>query len=295
MAVAALGADSPRANPWLPWALLALGLASMYVPVYLWAAGDIWQSDEHAHGPLILIVAIWIFWREKDRILAAGTGPAPAVGIPIFAFGLLLYVLGRIMGFSILQFLAQMPLVAGIVLAVAGPAALRAAWFPLLYLIFMVPLPGVVVDAVTGHLKQWVSVVAEELLYAAGYPIARSGVTLTVGQYQLLVADACSGLNSMFSLAALGALFIHIMGRKSRLHTALLVLSIVPIAFAANIVRVISLVLITYHFGDAAGQGFLHGAAGIVLMLVALAAFFVLDWVLARWLTNRPTPGTARA
>jgi exosortase/archaeosortase family protein len=68
------------------------------------------------------------------------------------------------------------------------------------------------------------------------------------------------------------------------------VLSIVPIAFAANIVRVISLVLITYHFGDAAGQGFLHGAAGIVLMLVALAAFFALDWCLQRWL-----PGAARA
>ena len=108
----------------------------------------------------------------------------------------------------------------------------------------------------------------------------------TIGRYELLVADACSGLNSMFSLAALGALFIHIMGRQSRLHTALLVLAIVPIAFAANIVRVVSLVLITYHFGDAAGQGFLHGAAGIVLMLVALLAFFALDWCLARWLPD---------
>jgi exosortase B len=282
MAVAALGADGPRANPWLPWALLALGLASMYVPVYLWAAGDIWQSDEHAHGPLILIVAIWIFWREKDRILAAGTGPAPAVGIPIFAFGLLLYVLGRIMGFSILQFLAQMPLVAGIVLAVAGPAALRAAWFPLLYLIFMVPLPGVVVDAVTGHLKQWVSVVAEELLYAAGYPIARSGVTLTVGQYQLLVADACSGLNSMFSLAAVGLLYIYITARKSLVHNAIMVAAILPIAFVANIVRVIALVLVTYYLGDETAQGFLHGTAGILLMVVALVAFFIVDAVLAR-------------
>jgi exosortase/archaeosortase family protein len=107
---------------------------------------------------------------------------------------------------------------------------------------------------------------------------------ITVGRYELLVADACSGLNSMFSLAALGALFIHIMGRKGRLHTAVLVLSILPIAFAANIVRVISLVLLTYHFGDAAGQGFLHGAAGILLMLVALAAFFALDAGLSRWL-----------
>jgi exosortase/archaeosortase family protein len=88
----------------------------------------------------------------------------------------------------------------------------------------------------------------------------------------------------MFSLAALGALFIHIVGREGRLHTALLVAAIVPIAFAANIVRVVSLVLVTYHFGDAAGQGFLHGAAGIVLLLVALAAFFVLDALLLHWL-----------
>jgi exosortase/archaeosortase family protein len=103
---------------------------------------------------------------------------------------------------------------------------------------------------------------------------------ITVGQYELLVADACSGLNSMFSLAALGALFIHIMGRASRLHTILLVLSIVPIAFVANIVRVISLVLITYHFGDAAGQGFLHGAAGIALMIGALAMLILLHRLL---------------
>jgi exosortase/archaeosortase family protein len=86
----------------------------------------------------------------------------------------------------------------------------------------------------------------------------------------------------MLSLAALGALFIHLKGSGSRLHAALLVASIVPIAFAANIVRVIALVLITYHFGDAAGHGFLHGAAGIVLMLAALAAFFALDALLSR-------------
>jgi exosortase len=149
-----------------------------------------------------------------------------------------------------------------------------------------VPLPGTLIDALTEPLKHWISIIVVDLLHLVGYPIGRSGVMLTVGRYELLVADACSGLNSMFSLAALGALFIHIMGRKSRLHTALLVLAIVPIAFAANIVRVVSLVLITYHFGDAAGQGFLHGAAGIVLMLVALLAFFALDWCLARWVTK---------
>jgi exosortase len=129
-----------------------------------------------------------------------------------------------------------------------------------------------------------------EVLHAAGYPIARSGVIITVGQYQLLVADACSGLRSMFSLAALGTLFMYMMARESRVHNALMLASIIPVAMISNIVRVIALVLVTYHFGDEAGQGFLHGAAGMVLMLVALAAFFALDAVLL-WLIPR---GAAR-
>ena len=108
----------------------------------------------------------------------------------------------------------------------------------------------------------------------------------------MLVADACSGLHSMYSLSALGTLFMYIMARRSKLHNAIMLASILPIAFVANIVRVIALVLITYHFGDEAGQGFLHGAAGIVLMLVALVCFFALDALLARVLPTRE-PGRA--
>src|SRR5699024_5357964 len=126
-----------------------------------------------------------------------------------------------------------------------------------------------------------------ELLYDVGYPISRNGVVLTIGQYQLLVADACSGLHSMYSLSALGTLFMYIMARPSKLHNAIMLASILPIAFLANIVRVIALVLITYHLGDGAGQGFLHGAAGMVLMLVALVGFFALDALLERVL-RRP-------
>ena len=85
-----------------------------------------------------------------------------------------------------------------------------------------------------------------------------------------------------------GTLFMYIMARRSKLHNAIMLASILPIAFAANIIRVVVLVLITYHFGDAAGQGFLHGAAGIVLMLVALACLFALDALLARVLPARP-------
>src|SRR4029079_17428150 len=105
-----------------------------------------------------------------------------------------------------------------------------------------------------GPLKQWISTIVVSVLYAVGYPIAQSGVMISIGQYQLLVADACSGLHSMFSLSALGTLSVCIGGRKSGVHSAIMRPSILPIAFIANICRVIVLVLITYHLGDAAGQ-----------------------------------------
>jgi exosortase B len=282
----------PLQQPWL-WA--ALGLAALYLPSYWDAAHGLWQTDEFGHAPLILAIVAWLFWQVRQPVASAPSAPSRGSGWLLLALGLALYALGRTAGVSSVEFASQLFIAAALLLLLKGTQALRLAWFPVFYLVFMVPLPGTLIDAMTEPLKHWISIIVVDVLHWVGYPIGRTGVMITVGQYELLVADACSGLNSMFSLAALGALFIHIMGRKSRLHTALLVLSIVPIAFAANIVRVISLVLITYHFGDAAGQGFLHGAAGIVLMLVALAAFFVLDWVLARWLTNRRTPGAARA
>lgn len=280
MAVAAQA--HPR--PLEPWLWVALGAAALYLPSYWHAAQGLWQTDEFGHAPLILGIVAWLFWQSRQAVAAAPSAPRSGSGWLLLALGLALYALGRTAGVSSVEFASQVFVAAAVLLLLKGPQALRVAWFPVFYLIFMVPLPGTVVDALTEPLKHWISIIVVELLHAVGYPIGRSGVMLTVGRYELLVADACSGLNSMFSLAALGALFIHIMGRQSRLHTALLVLAIVPIAFAANIVRVVSLVLITYHFGDAAGQGFLHGAAGIVLMLVALLAFFALDWCLSRWL-----------
>jgi exosortase/archaeosortase family protein len=91
----------------------------------------------------------------------------------------------------------------------------------------------------------------------------------------------------MFSLAALGTLFMYVMDRPSWIHNAIMVATIVPIAFAANIVRVIVLVLVTFHLGDEAGQGFLHGAAGIVLLVVALLLFFAVDALLALFMQRR--------
>ncbi|MEI6299853.1 MAG: exosortase B [Betaproteobacteria bacterium] len=272
-----------------PWAIAIAGYAAMYMPIYWWAFNTIWQEEDHAHGALILLVVAWLFWDQRKAILAVSPKPAPAAGWSCFLFGLAVYGLGRLLNISILEIGSQVPVLVGAFLLLLGWPGVRAAWFPLLYVVFMIPLPGVLVDAVTGPLKQWISYIAESVLYSAGYPIARQGVVLAIGQYQLLVADACSGLHSMFSLSALGVLFLYIMRRTSVLHNAIMIASILPIAFAANIIRVMVLILVTFHLGDEAGQGFLHGGAGMLLMMVALITFMVLDAVLARVLKPRVT------
>lgn len=266
----------------LEWILVLVGLLVLYVPTFYNLATWLWQQEDHAHGPIVLAIIVWLIWRGRAALFNASNDRAPAAGFTLLVFGLLIYALGRALGVTIFEVGALAPILAGVLLAMRGWPALRALWFPIIFVAFVVPLPGVFVDAMTGPLKQSVSEVTVQILRLAGYPIAREGVILTIGQYQLLVADACSGMNSMFSLAALGLLFMHMTARASLLHNAMVLASILPIAFAANIVRVLVLILITYHFGDEAGQGFLHGSAGMVLLLSALASLLLLDAVLAR-------------
>jgi exosortase len=184
----------------------------------------------------------------------------------------------------VLQFEALALLIAAcaIVLMQCGTSVLLALALPLAALVLVVPMPGIVVQAVTLPLKIGVSQVAEALAHAAGYPVARSGVILAIDQYRLLVADACAGLASMFTLEAMGLLYMQMRGAAGRRRDALLALLLVPIAFVANVVRVLVLVLVTYHLGEAAASGFLHGFAGVLLFVVAMGLMLGTDALLAR-------------
>lgn len=264
----------------LEWLPIATGLLLLYAPTFYGLANTLWQEEEQGHGPLILAVIIWLFWDQRQLLLAPSGRPAPVAGYVALVLGLLFYALGRSQDITLLEVGSLAPVLAGTLLILRGWPAIRTFWFPLLFIIFLLPVPGMVIDAITLPLKQTVSDVVERLLYAGGYPIARNGVVLMIGQYQLLVADACSGLNSMFSLSALGVLYLYLMRSKSWLHNALLIASILPIAFIANIIRVIMLVLVTYYLGDEAGQGFLHDFSGMMLFVIALLGLFGFDRLL---------------
>src|SRR6202012_940274 len=150
-----------------------------------------------------------------------------------------------------------------------GAGVLARHWFPFLYLAFAVPPPGYAVDALTAPLKLFVSQAATGIVALAGLPVAREGVVIYVAQYQLLVEDACSGMNSIFGLLAIGLFYIYLVRGSLLRYSILLAVLMIPIAVAANIVRVIIVILLTYYFGDEVGQGFLHFAAGISLFVIA--------------------------
>lgn len=269
------------ANVDLPALLLVvLGLLVVYVPEYMELSQTIWRSDEQGHGPIIFAVSLWLLYGLRHTVAELPSRPATVSAVVVLVVGALLYALGRSQDIWIFSIGSQIWVLAGLALLFKGWRGLRVIWFPLFFMLFMVPLPEALVAAVTAPLKSAVSLVASNLLYAMGYPVGRSGVMLTVGQYQLMVADACAGLNSMFTLEALGMLYMNLMRYTSVARNVTLAVMLVPIAFCANIGRVMILVLVTYYFGDAAGQGFVHGFAGMVLFMIALMLMLVVDKLL---------------
>lgn len=267
------------------WWPVLLGLACLFVPTFYTLFNGMWTTEEQAHGPIILFLSLWLAYRTWPAVLAAPVKPA-AAGWPLAVLAMMLYIVGRsqlITAFEILSFILAL---AAVLLIKRGARALVLLWFPFFFMLFMVPLPGPLVSMLTMPMKMAVSYVTEHLLFMAGYPIARSGVILQIGQYQLLVADACAGLQTLLTLEALGLFYLNLVRHTSAFRNVMLALLIIPISFLANVIRVIVLCLITYYFGDAAGQGFLHGFAGMVLFLTALTLILSMDSFL-QWIVKK--------
>lgn len=264
-----------------PWLLAGAGLLALYVPTLVSLFSSIWASDAQGHGPIVLGISVWLIYRRWPELMDVhASSPRPVLAWTLLLIAALCYALGRSQGIWIFEVGSSMVFVSGLVLLLRGPMQLRAIAFAIFFMLFMIPLPGALVDALTQPMKMAVSYVAENLLHALGYPISRSGVILQIGPYQLLVADACAGLHTLFTLEALGLLYLNLVRHSSLFRNVALAILIVPISFTANVIRVCVLTLITYYFGDAAGQGFLHGFAGMVLFLSALMLIIATDGLL---------------
>jgi exosortase B len=273
------------------WPLL-IGFLCLLIPTLIDVGAEAWSRDEGVHGPIVMATGIWLIvraWPEVKHLAAPGNRLLATLGA--FA-SLCVYVFGRGLSFISLEVMALLGFFLSLAYLYFGLALLKRMWFPILYLGFLIPLPGWVLDSITAPLKEWVSICAENVLGWIGYPIAREGVTLHVAQYQLLVEDACAGMNSIISLTAVGLFYIYLLHNASWRYALFLFCWIIPAALFANLIRVMGLVLITYHMGNEAAQGFLHSTAGIVMFVAALLSIFLVDKIMAP-VRNRLSGGRA--
>jgi exosortase len=267
--------------------VLAVGCALLVLPTMYAVATKTWTTEQGGHGPLVLATGIWAVWREiKGKVIEHRPGRL-AVGLPLLALSLAVFVFARITGILEIEAFAMYgALISGAYLVLGG-MVLRAIWFPLVYLAFALPPPDSVVAAVTQPIKIAISSWTVSVLYLLGYPVAGSGVAIQIGQYQLLVAAACAGLNSIVTLTALCLFYVYLKHRSNVLAFVMIALAAIPVAVISNFVRVLALVLITYYFGDAVAQGFVHDFAGLLMFAVALLTIFGVDQLVSRLIAKR--------
>ncbi len=276
---------------------MAVAFVVAYIPTYVRLANGPWQTEQEGHGPLIMLAAAWLAWQQRGKLAEIVQKPAPVAGWIVLIASLLLMAVTRSQDILMVETATQIPVLLGCILLMGGWTLARVFAFPLAFLIFSIPPPGWILDALTVPLKSWVSDVVTNFLYALGYPIAQNGVIIMIGSYELMVKDACSGMNSIFALSAIGVFYIYEFVPDNWLRRALLIVSIIPITIMANLFRVLALVLGSYYFGVDRVEGLFHDVTGIALFVFALALFFLLDSALIGlgYLLRRVFPASAGA
>jgi exosortase len=278
--VATLVEQRPAARFLRHWPLV-LGLAALAVPTFITLGKQVWSTESGAQGPIVLCTGLWLLWRRIPTLEKDAVPGAPWLTGLMTVGALALYTFGRAYDFISLETAGLYGVALAFLHSYFGVRALLGIWFPLLYLAFMVPPPGWLIDSLTAPLKEFVSLIATDVLQLFGIPIVREGVTLQVAQYELLVEDACSGMNSLTGLIAISLFYIYLLRNASWRYSLFLVCLVIPIAIVANIIRIMVLVLLTYFFGDGVAQGFLHMTAGLFLFATALALVFAIDHLIS--------------
>jgi exosortase len=256
---------------------LVLGFAVLAIPTLVTLGQQSWSTEAGGHGPIVLATGAWLLWRQAPQFRReAVPGNSWLTGV-MLAVALAAYVFGRAYDYITLQAGGVYGVGVAMLHARYGLRLLLKNWFPFFYLAFAIPPPTSVLDAVTSPLKHFVTMASTSTLGHFGLPVGRQGVTIFVAQYQMLVEDACSGMNSLIGLTAISLFYVYLLRGSSLAYSLLLTCFIIPIAIVANIIRIMVLILLTYFFGDAVAQGFLHFTAGIFLFATALALVFALD------------------
>jgi exosortase len=257
--------------------LLFGGLYSAVAPplVRQWA-----DDDDYTHGFLILPLALYFVWERREVLRRIEVRPQ-LLGAGLLGLGLLMLVVGSVGAELFLQRFSLIVVLAGLVWLILGTAFLRELLFPIAFLVFMVPLPAIVMNAVAFPLQLFAAQSATFCMQAAGIPVLREGNTIVLSNTTLEVVEACSGIRSLQALLSLGAVYGYFTQKAVWKRWALLILS-VPIAIAANAFRVAGTGFLAHFIGAEAAQGFYHSFAGWIVFAVAFVLLLGVGTLLGR-------------
>lgn len=289
-ALDAEGGAQPRRPAVL--ALFALAMLALSYFLFREVGRELYRAytlvdSYYTHGFIVPLVSAFFAWRlwPKLRVTPAVSSPA---GYPLVAAAAVLLLLGDYLGFRIFTQAAILPMAVGVCLLVAGVAWTRILWFPLGFLVFMIPIPASITQSLALNLKLFAAKCAVELSTALGLPMVQEGSYIYFRDDFLIVGEVCGGLRSLIALLAFGALMAY-LSKATPAARVFLFLMGAPIALAANILRIFALCVVGYYYGSDVAAGTVHDVSGYMIFAVAFVLFFALDSLVKRWFT-RKTP-----
>ncbi|WP_419805737.1 exosortase/archaeosortase family protein [Terriglobus sp.] len=265
----------------VPFALLLLLAALLYAGVGAKLVYDWYDLPDFSHGFIVPFFSAFLIWERRKRIAATPILPSWA-GLPLVFVSLLMLLTGRFGADLFLSRLSFLLLLAGAVWTVAGMRMLRVLTFPIGVLLLAIPLPAVLFNQLTFPLQMLASRVAADMLPLAGVPVLREGNVINLPAMQLEVAEACSGIRSMMSLFTVAVFFGYLFERGT-LRRVLLALCSLPIAVAANALRIFGTGLCVQYWDPDKAMGFFHEFSGWLMFLVSLACLYLIHLATRRF------------
>jgi exosortase A len=251
-----------------------VGVLVAYLPVLRKLVYDWGHDDNYSHGFLIVPIALYLIWERREQLAAAR--PAPSiVGLLIAIASLLVLVAGELGSELFLMRVSLIGVLVGTVLFVYGWEHLRVAWFPLAFLLLMIPIPAIIFNQIAFPLQLVASRFGETVLQLWNIPVLREGNVITLPNTQLQVAEACSGIRSLISLLTLGIVYGYFTDSRLSVRGAI-ALGAIPVAILANGLRVAGTGIAAYYYGQEAAEGFFHEFSGWVVFVVSLVMMFML-------------------
>jgi exosortase len=270
----------------IAWVMGLLVLA--YLPILARMANQ-WSTDEDmGHGFFVPAVAAYIAWQRKEELASLQLQPN-WLGLALMLGGFAQMAVGILGAELFLQRSSFLVTTVGAVLLLGGMPLIRGLLLPLFLLLFMVPLPAIILNQITFPLQLFASGVAETVLTILGIPVLRDGNVLELASQKLSVVEACSGIRSLMSLTFLSLVYGYFFDTRHWMRVALFAGSI-PIAIAANAFRV-SMTGVISEFNPELAKGFFHLLEGWLIFVFALALLLGLHAALK--VAARRLPGGA--